>query len=98
LFVAKLLFKGSQNKSVNGLPDVGNKPDWLKDASLVIVAEVIGADLIVEEKDALGKNVLPKSSRICRKSSFVDSENYKADMAQYELLGLSFAATFGFPD
>ncbi|MFA5167290.1 MAG: hypothetical protein WC530_02020 [Candidatus Omnitrophota bacterium] len=98
LFVAKLLFKRSQNKSVNDFPDVGNKPDWLKDASLVIVAEVIGADLIVEEKDALGEQVFPEPFGVRRKSSLVDPEDNEANVAEDEFLGLSVSTTFGCSD
>ena len=96
LFVAKLLFKGSQNKSVNGLPDVGNKPDWLKDASLVMVAEVIGADLIVEEKDALGEKVFPEPLSVVRKCQLVDPKDYKTDVTKDEFLSLGFTTALGF--
>jgi len=94
--VAKLLFKGSQNKSVNGLPDVGNKPDWLKDASLVMVAEVIGADLIVEEKDALGEKVFPEPLSVVRKCQLVDPKDYKTDVTKDEFLSLGFTTALGF--
>lgn len=96
--MSKLFSERSQNKSVNGLPDIGNEADRLEDAVPVIIAEVIAVNLVVEEKDALGEQIFTKAFSIGRKGSLVDSENHEPDMPEYKLLGFRLTAPFGHPD
>ena len=55
-------------------------------------------NLGVEEKDTLREQVLPKPSGICRKSTFMDPKDYKADVAEDKLLSLGLAPALGFTD
>jgi hypothetical protein len=98
LFVAKFLLERSKDKAIDRLPDIGDEPNRLKIPVLVIVAEVIGVDFFVEEKDSLGEQVLPKPFGIGRKSTLVDPEDHEPDMTKHELLGFRLTAPLGQPD
>ena len=81
LFAAKLFLKRSKDKAVDRLPDIGNEPDRLKIPVLVIVAEVIGMDFFVEEKDALREQVFPEPFNVNGKRALADPKDYEPDMA-----------------
>ena len=98
LFVAKFFLERSKDKAIDRLPDIGDEPDRLKIPVLVIVAEVIGVDFFVEEKDSLGEQVLPKPFGVRRKGALVDPEDHEPDMTEYDLLCFRLTTPLGKPD
>jgi hypothetical protein len=80
--MAKFFFERCKDEAIDELPYIRHKPHRFKLPLFVIITKVVGVNLGVEEKNALGEQVLPKPFGKCWKSSFMDPENYKATMAQ----------------
>ena len=76
--------------TVNCLPDIGNKPDWLEIALLIVISQIIGLYFPIQHEYRLGKNVLAKLFDVFGECFLADSKNQEANVTENQLVGLVF--------
>lgn len=93
--MTKLLAQRRQDQPVDTLPNIGDKSYGFEHASFIVVAEVVGMDLLIKNHDPLREDVLSIAPRIGGKGALVNPEYDETHVEEDEFLNGVLSALFG---